>query len=389
MNKNWYERALKVDGLKFLREEEAFFVATLDAWGTQRRSAGRKLATIHQDRSAVENFAKFADRFPWQWTTADMSEYTTARIVGDVDTKAVVHSTIVGMHGAIRRYCNYLLSYGNDWASVCEERFGALPNQVCFDWNTRSHTSESEANPSVRGFSYDELATFWQASGEWVEEIDRSREKGWLAAMRDIALFKTAWAFGLRRNELRMLDISDLNYNPRIPKWGQYGKINVSYGKSSNGGQPKQRNVFLVPTHQDVIPELDRWVEKLRPQTEPGDLPALFVTERHSRVSLRLIDARFALLREFAGLPKVLTMHSLRRSYLTHIQESGLPALFAQYQAGHSHAATTARYTSPSNDYRSRVVATALSDYDRWDGQDGDHRVGVERPQGHGGPRHV
>ena len=38
--------------------------------------------------------------------------------------------------------------------------------------------------------------------------------KGWLPAFRDATLFKTAYAFGLRRNETRMLDAADFGRNP-------------------------------------------------------------------------------------------------------------------------------------------------------------------------------
>jgi integrase/recombinase XerC len=389
MTSNWYEEAVKASGLVVLREEEAFFNATLQGWSTQKLSAGLKRSTIEQEAHNVVRFAEFSERFPWQWTPEDLEGYTVHRLSSDDGRRPVAHSTLIGIHGAIRRYCDYVQAHTNDWSKLCLERFGATPNQVCFDWNSRTHTSDHEGDPSVRGFTYEELRTLWAASSEWVAQIRRSGEKGWLSAMRDVTLFKTAWAFGLRRNELRMLDLADFHPNPRAPQWGSFAKISVRYGKSGRGGQPKPRVVFLLPQYSDVIPELSRWIERLRPQTQPGELPALFVTERRTRIGVRSVDTRFALLREFAGLPKTLTMHSFRRSYISHIQEYGLPALFAQYQAGHTHAGTTGIYTSVSDEYRSRVVRRALNDYGRADGNDGSHQLGVERPESDGGSRHV
>ena len=39
-------------------------------------------------------------------------------------------------------------------------------------------------------------------------------------------------------------------------------------------------------------------------------------------------------------------LHSLRRSYVTHLIEAGWDPLFVQQQAGHEHASTTAIYTN-------------------------------------------
>jgi len=46
------------------------------------------------------------------------------------------------------------------------------------------------------------------------------RRKGSLAALRDGALFKVAYAWGLRRTELIRLDTYDLLRNPRQPRFG-------------------------------------------------------------------------------------------------------------------------------------------------------------------------
>ena len=47
--------------------------------------------------------------------------------------------------------------------------------------------------------------------------------KGWLPAFRDATLFKTAYAYGLRRNEARMLDAADFGRNPHGAEFGEFG----------------------------------------------------------------------------------------------------------------------------------------------------------------------
>jgi integrase/recombinase XerC len=48
---------------------------------------------------------------------------------------------------------------------------------------------------------------------------------------RDATLFKTAYAFGLRHNETRKLDVAYFRGNPRGQEFGAYGVLDVRFGK--------------------------------------------------------------------------------------------------------------------------------------------------------------
>lgn len=54
----------------------------------------------------------------------------------------------------------------------------------------------------------------------------------------------------------------------------------------------------------------------------------------------------FAAARKAVGLPRVLGLHCLRHSYISHLIEAGYDPAFVQTQAGHSYASTTSLYTS-------------------------------------------
>ena len=88
--------------------------------------------------------------------------------------------------------------------------------------------------------------------------------------------------------------------------------------------------------------------------------PALWVTERRGRLSRRAINEAFEEARDAAGLDPVLDLHCLRHSYITHLIEFGYPERFAQDQAGHSYASTTAIYTGVSDEFRNRLLVAAL-----------------------------
>ena len=72
------------------------------------------------------------------------------------------------------------------------------------------------------------------------------------------------------------------------------------------------------------------------------------------------LNRRFNRYCEDLVLSPGLDIHSLRRSYVTHLIEAGMDPLFVQHQAGHEHASTTALYTSVSSDYRVKTLRRAL-----------------------------
>jgi site-specific recombinase XerD len=86
----------------------------------------------------------------------------------------------------------------------------------------------------------------------------------------------------------------------------------------------------------------------------------LFPSERGNLVSGTTLLRRFRRYCDELDLSPGLDLHSLRRSYATHLLEAGWDALFVQKQMGHEHASTTAIYTCVSSDYRTRTLRNAL-----------------------------
>jgi DNA-binding Xre family transcriptional regulator len=156
------------------------------------------------------------------------------------------------------------------------------------------------------------------------------------------------------------LDLADFRRNARAPECGVFGSAQVRYGKASRGSPPKRRTVLTVPELGWVVDLLREWVEEIRPLLAPGHHPALWITERRGRVSVRHLNDAFAAAREEAELPVELDLHSLRHSYVTHLLEFGYPPLMVQQQVGHAYQSTTALYTSVSDEFRNRLLEQAL-----------------------------
>ncbi|WP_223881383.1 tyrosine-type recombinase/integrase [Nesterenkonia ebinurensis] len=345
-------------GVVHLDEQAAVFEAMLVGWERQQKSRLLSDATIEPRIALLRRFTEFAGSFPWQWNAGDVEDFTVSLMSGGA---RLAPSTIRSYHLTLRMFCDYLLDGRYGWTTECEQRFRAIPSQVCHDFNTVAHLSEYEGRPGRRPFTYDELQHLFDFLDTRVERVQRSRRKGAWAALRDAQMVKTCYAYGLRRRELCNLDVADLRPNPHMRQWGSYGAVHVRYGKGVRGGTPRRRTVLTVPELDWAVDGLRQWVEQARPLLEPGARGALWLTERGQRISVKTMDHRFAWLREQAGLDADLSLHCLRHSYVTHLIEFGYPERFVTEQVGHSHASTTAIYTSVSNDFKTKTLKAALA----------------------------
>ena len=87
----------------------------------------------------------------------------------------------------------------------------------------------------------------------------------------------------------------------------------------------------------------------------------MWVTERGGRVKPAEINARFVAYRDALGLPKVLSPHSLRHSWVTHLTENGVDRRLMRQAAGHRCDTSTAIYTHVSGDFMNTALRKALT----------------------------
>lgn len=325
----------------------------MEGWRNQMLARNLAVSTITSSIRHVRAFRDHGDVWPWLWSAAMADEWFA-------DLRSVHHvanSTVRSYQVAVRGFCRFITDPAYGWAEECERRFGTHPIQVINELNAAAHVADSEAEPRKRAFTRAELqALFDFADGEVSARLDAGR-KGWLPAFRDATLLKTAYAFGLRRTEARMLDAVDFGRNPSAPEFGDYGVLYVRYGKAQRGSPPKRRSVLTVWPW--IVPVLEQWFGEIRPLLAI-DGSAAWPSERGARITAPTLDAVMRETRTALGLDPALDFHSLRRSYVTHLIEDGWDARFVQEQVGHEHASTTSIYTCVSSDYRTRTLRRAL-----------------------------
>ncbi|GAB3583386.1 tyrosine-type recombinase/integrase [Calidifontibacter terrae] len=345
-------RFVALDAVAMLRPDEQVFQDMLTGWRNQQLSRNLQLRTIEARERLISRFVEATNEYPWSWTVAHVDEF-----FGDLRSLRHAKATTVrGYQTGLRLFCAYVTSADYGWPSACEQHFGASPSQVCFEWNTVAHIQDNESAPTKRAFTQEELQRFFDRADDEVDQIHTHGRKGWLPAYRDAVLFKTAYAWGLRRNEVRHLQTVNFSRNPHAREFGRHGVLHVRYGKAMKGSPPKRRSVLTV--FDWSVEVLKDWLDIHQRLPQHG--LDMFVSERGTLVSESALITRFRRYCNDLSLSPGLDFHSLRRSYVTHLIESGMDALFVQQQVGHEHASTTALYTCVSSDYRVTTLRRAL-----------------------------
>lgn len=334
-------------------EEEAVFASMLDGWRAQRLSRNLAVATVENDARIIRRFADHVGSYPWEWTASDLEAFMSELR----SSVGLARSTVRSYGLVIGSFLSYVCDPAYGFSELCHEAFGTHPVRIATAQNLPRHTIDQEARPSRRPLTKAECQLLFDAADERAETIRHRNVKGFVPAFRDATMLKVAYAWGLRRRELLMLERCDFGPNPKAPEFGAFGVCHVRFAKAANGSGPRRRGVLTVMAWSaEVVAE---WVESVLPAWRP-ESESLWPSERYVRMSDDRLNAAFSVCAAEAGLPSGLSPHCLRHSYVSHLIEDGFDPLFVQQQVGHRHSATTALYTSVSSDYRTRVLRAAL-----------------------------
>jgi site-specific recombinase XerD len=342
-----------VDGVVDLDPESAVFEAMLDGWRDQQLARSLSFGTIDAGARVVRRFQQSASSFPWTWTPTAFDSWSAAL---RVEQRAP--TTLRGYQLSLRSFLTYVCDPVYGWDDECMSRFGTHPVQICSGANSVAHVVESEGRPGRRSMTRAECQDLFDAADNRADRIRLAGRKGWVPAVRDATMLKVAYGWGLRRQELVMLERHDFGANPKAPEFGDFGVCQVRFGKASNGSGPRRRGVLTVMGWAAEV--MAEWTTDIWPQARREGATGLWPSERDDRVSEDRITAAFTSVAKEAGLDTALSPHCLRHSYVTHLIEDGFDVLFVQQQVGHRHASTTAIYTSVSSDYRTRMLRSAL-----------------------------
>ena len=158
-----------------------------------------------------------------------------------------------------------------------------------------------------------------------IAAIDMSKPEG----QRNRAIVETLYSCGLRVSELTTLRLSQLYVEERYI---------VIQGKGS-----KQR---IVPISSVALEQINLYLEQTRSRqvVQRGSEDILFLNRRGAMLTRQMIFHIIKQLCELAGIRKVISPHTLRHSFATHLLEGGANLRAIQQMLGHESITTTEIY---------------------------------------------
>jgi integrase/recombinase XerD len=147
--------------------------------------------------------------------------------------------------------------------------------------------------------------------------------------LRDRALLELMYACGLRVSEAISLQLGDVDM--------EEGMLRAT-GKGS-----KER---IVPVGRQAVTAVERYRDRARPTLVGiGIEPSLFVNHRGSKLTRQGLYKIIQSHARSAGLAELMTPHTLRHTFATHLLSGGCDLRSLQEMLGHADLATTQIYT--------------------------------------------
>ncbi len=171
-----------------------------------------------------------------------------------------------------------------------------------------------------------------------IDAIDRSKDEG----ERNVAMMETLYSCGLRVSELVNIKISNIN--------SEHGFVKVT-GKGN-----KER---LVPIGAKALKIIKNYIQHVRCKIQPakGFEDHVFLNKRGKALSRVMVFLIIKDLAEKAGIRKVISPHTLRHSFATHLVEGGADLRAVQEMLGHESITTTEIYTHLDREFlRSNIL---------------------------------
>jgi integrase/recombinase XerD len=170
-----------------------------------------------------------------------------------------------------------------------------------------------------------------------LEAIDMSTPEG----SRNRAILEVLYSSGLRVSELVELRMNNVYFD--------IGFLRV-IGKGN-----KER---LVPIGKDALKFVKIYKEQVRVHipVQKGFDSYMFLNRRGKKLSRVMIFTIIKQLAERIGLKKVISPHTFRHSFATHLIEGGADLRAVQEMLGHESITTTEIYTHLDRDYLRQVI---------------------------------
>ena len=209
-------------------------------------------------------------------------------------------------------------------------------NYLIFENYRETNPLELIESPKIGRKLPDTLAL--EEIDQLIKAIDLSSAQG----ERNRAILETLYGCGLRVSELTSLKISDLFFKE--------GFIKIT------GKGDKQRFVPIGDTTIKYI-ELYRKEVRVHQKIAPKAQDTLFLNRRGNQLTRAMIFTIIKQLVEKTGIDKVISPHTFRHSFATHLLENGADLRAIQQMLGHQSITTTEIYTHIETSFLQETIS--------------------------------
>jgi integrase/recombinase XerC len=284
----------------------------LDSLITQRKLSAHTVSNYRRD---LNELSAFADTLGDNTSLASITHFHVRKFAAQLHAKGLNARSIARKLSALRGFF--------DWLS---EQMPIASNPV------DGVKAPKRAKPLPKALSADDAVRL-------VSQASPGKDANTASQLCNRAMFELLYSSGLRVSELVQLDaryVQDAKYVSS--GWIDFDACEVMVTGKGN----KMRS---VPIGQPAMAALSAWLTS-RTSLAKSDEQALFINERGSRMSPRVVQLRLKAHAQALGIPADVHPHVLRHSFASHVLQSSGDLRAVQEMLGHASIAATQVYTS-------------------------------------------
>lgn len=304
---------------------------------------------------SVDALNTFTGKYPWEWTFDDWDNWNYSLINRETPLSTTSQRKY---QNNIRQFLAYAESR-ETYQRATKTYFGSTINQIITQDGLK-HIYEREQTEPRAHFTEAQTALFFKKLEENIERNEKVGGRELLNLHRDYMMFNLLKATGLRSSSILLFDIDSFYPNKNVPEMGQYGGYRTM-GKGSKGSGQKLLSFLFDDLHISAL--LDWYIHTIRPnymKIGNADEPALFLSERGTRLTYSSLYSRFMQRLNDAGLGHLaLVPHSFRHSVATE-STMAFGIEYARTKLGHKFSSTTQGYAHCDDAFIEQKVNKAL-----------------------------
>ena len=284
----------------------------LDSLATQRKLSPHTISNYGRD---LAELAELAAALPEAPALAALSHFQLRKFAAQLHAKGLNPRSIARKLSAWRGFYQWLGEHGNLTANPADgvkspKRGKPLPKALSADDAVRL---VSESRPGCDG----------NAPGQLCNR----------------AMFELLYSSGLRVSELAALDVRFVKEaDHESAGWIDFDEMEVTV--TGKGGKRRK-----VPVGQPALDAVKAWLA-VRDTLVRLDPHPLFLSNRGTRMSPRVLQSRIKVHAQALGIPTNVHPHVMRHSFASHVLQSSGDLRAVQEMLGHASIAATQVYTS-------------------------------------------